>query len=134
MESRTGVTAQESWWRRVAVAGAFGVPMLLLVEMVLRTGDASPGFVVPNVLYWVAPHGVVFLAHKFGPFVRGTFLTPALLAVSAVLVGFWCWTRWSVPPREAPIAWLLYPLVCVAVLFLVWMATLIHAHHRKLSS
>jgi hypothetical protein len=127
------MTAQESW-RRVAVAGAFGVLLVLLVEMVLSTGDASPRFVVPNMVFWVAPYGVAFLAQQFRPFVRGTFLTPALLGVSAALVGVWCWTRWSVPPREAPIAWLVYPPLCAAVLFLVWMATLIHGHHRKLTS
>ncbi|MFY0570088.1 hypothetical protein ACN28E_40555 [Archangium lansingense] len=44
MESRTGATAQESWWRRVALAGAFGLPMLLLVESILSIGDANPRF------------------------------------------------------------------------------------------
>jgi hypothetical protein len=131
------MTAQESRWRRVAVAVAFGVSMVLLVELVLDIGNAGPRYVryvLYNMLYFVAPYGVALLAHQFRPLVRGTFLTPALLGVSAVLVGCWCWIRWSVPLRDAPFAWLLYPVACAAVLFLVWMATLIHGYQRKLAS
>jgi len=131
LKSRTAAIAQWSWWRRVSVAGAFGLPVLLMAVIALNSGDANPWDLLSNGLYWAAPYGVVFLVHKFGPFVRSTFLTPALLAVSGVLLVFWCWIWWIVPWREGPIAWLLYPPACAAVLLLVWMVTSIHAHLRE---
>jgi hypothetical protein len=42
-----------------------------------------------------------------------------------VLLYFQNWIWWSVPPREAAMAWGLYLPVCAAVLLLVWMLTLV---------
>ncbi|MCY1075854.1 hypothetical protein [Archangium lansingense] len=99
----------------------------LILRQPLSFGDGALQFFAENWLYYAAPYGVAFLAHKFVPFVRSTFLTPALLAVSGVLLFFRCWIWWFVPGREGPIAWLLYPPACAAVLLLVWMATHVHA-------
>ncbi|OJT26094.1 hypothetical protein BO221_09735 [Archangium sp. Cb G35] len=116
MQPEDGTIAQGPWWRRVGVAGALGLPVLFSARS-LTFGDGALRFFAENWLYLAAPHGVAFLAHKFVPFVRSIFLTPALLAVSGVLLFFQCWTWWFVPLREGPLAWLLYPPTCAAVLF-----------------
>jgi hypothetical protein len=119
-----------SIWRRVGIAGALALPVLCSADS-LTFGKDALLFFAYNWLYMAAPYGVAFLAHAAVPGVRrSTFLTPALLAVSGVLIYFEVWIRWFVPGGEGPLVWILYPPACAAVLLLVGVATLVHARLR----
>ena len=115
----------------LALLLVFPAALLVFGNANIVNGQINFEYFIPNYLYTAAPHVLVAML-AFWPRYRQPTLLFVLVWLNILLVLFWLWIKFDVPPYESTMAWVLYiPLWMIALVVISLVLWLIKRHRVK---
>ncbi len=115
----------------LALLLAFPAALQVFDNANIVNGQINFEYSIPGYLYAAAPHVLVAML-AFWSRCRQPTLLFVLVWLNILLVLFWLWIKFDVPPYESTMAWVLYiPLWMIALVVSGLLSWLIKRHRVK---